>query len=64
MVGGKEYPVGKGKTKKEAKEEAARLVYEEINGSESPEVRTNAHRFYLGLIQVPEGRVWRAQAPL
>lgn len=56
MVGGKEYPVAKGKTKKEAKEEAARLVYEEICGSESPEVCTNAHRFYLGLIQVPEGR--------
>lgn len=38
MVGGKEYPAVSGKTKREAKEEAARLVYDVINGSKTTEV--------------------------
>lgn len=37
VVGGKEYPVATGKTKKEAKEEAAKLVYQEICGNKSTE---------------------------
>uniref|UniRef100_A0A665WHP1 Eukaryotic translation initiation factor 2-alpha kinase 2 n=1 Tax=Echeneis naucrates TaxID=173247 RepID=A0A665WHP1_ECHNA len=37
VIGDKEYPAGYGKTKKEAKEEAARLVYNEICGSKSTE---------------------------
>ncbi|XP_017292149.1 interferon-induced, double-stranded RNA-activated protein kinase isoform X2 [Kryptolebias marmoratus] len=35
VVGGKEYPAASGRTKKEAKEEAAKLVYKEIMGSET-----------------------------
>uniref|UniRef100_A0A667ZM67 non-specific serine/threonine protein kinase n=1 Tax=Myripristis murdjan TaxID=586833 RepID=A0A667ZM67_9TELE len=35
VVGGKEYPSAYGRTKKEAKEEAARLVYNEIFGSQT-----------------------------
>uniref|UniRef100_A0A3B3DUB7 Eukaryotic translation initiation factor 2-alpha kinase 2 n=1 Tax=Oryzias melastigma TaxID=30732 RepID=A0A3B3DUB7_ORYME len=38
VVGDKEYPHASGKTKKEAKEEAARLVYVEMFGSESMDV--------------------------
>lgn len=39
MVGDKEYPEAMGKTKKEAKEEAAKLVYHEICGSQTANVR-------------------------
>ena len=41
MVGDKEYPAATGKTKKEAKEEAAKLVYHEICGSKTTEVSNN-----------------------
>ncbi|KAM6997179.1 interferon-induced, double-stranded RNA-activated protein kinase isoform 2-T2 [Tautogolabrus adspersus] len=37
VVGEKAYPVATGKTKKEAKEEAAKLVYQEIRGSKTTE---------------------------
>ncbi|XP_068581177.1 interferon-induced, double-stranded RNA-activated protein kinase-like [Cebidichthys violaceus] len=37
VVGDKEYPAATGKTKKEAKEEAAKLVYHEIQGSKTTE---------------------------
>ncbi|CAK6951764.1 LOW QUALITY PROTEIN: uncharacterized protein LOC128372549 [Scomber scombrus] len=37
VVGDKEYPVACGKTKREAKEEAAKLVYHEICGSKTTE---------------------------
>ncbi|XP_040905187.1 interferon-induced, double-stranded RNA-activated protein kinase [Toxotes jaculatrix] len=37
VVGDKEYPAAYGKTKKEAKEEAAKLVYDEICGSKTTE---------------------------
>uniref|UniRef100_A0A8C7Z8Q1 Eukaryotic translation initiation factor 2-alpha kinase 2 n=1 Tax=Oryzias sinensis TaxID=183150 RepID=A0A8C7Z8Q1_9TELE len=39
VVGDKEYPAAVGKTKKEAKEEAAKLVYEEVIGGESMDER-------------------------
>ncbi len=38
MVGDKEYPAGFGKTKREAKEEAAKLVYDVIYGDKTTEV--------------------------
>lgn len=38
VVGDKEYPAASGKTKKEAKEEAAKLVYMEITGREALDV--------------------------
>lgn len=41
MVGGKEYPEGTGRNKKEAKEAAAKLVYLEVYGSEMSEVCEN-----------------------
>ncbi|XP_071337245.1 interferon-induced, double-stranded RNA-activated protein kinase-like [Trachinotus anak] len=37
VVGDKEYPAGYGNTKREAKEEAAKLVYNEIHGSKTTE---------------------------
>ncbi|XP_029963109.1 interferon-induced, double-stranded RNA-activated protein kinase-like isoform X1 [Salarias fasciatus] len=37
VVGDKEYPMASGKTSRQAKEAAARLVYEEIHGSQSSE---------------------------
>ncbi|XP_067381581.1 interferon-induced, double-stranded RNA-activated protein kinase isoform X1 [Channa argus] len=37
VVGDKEYPAAPGKTKKEAKEEAAKLVYQAIHGSNTAE---------------------------
>uniref|UniRef100_A0A3Q3IT91 Eukaryotic translation initiation factor 2-alpha kinase 2 n=1 Tax=Monopterus albus TaxID=43700 RepID=A0A3Q3IT91_MONAL len=43
VVGDKEYPAAFGKTRKEAKEEAAKLVYHEICGSKTPEVSSNTH---------------------
>ena len=44
MVGDEEYPDVSGKTKKDAKEEAAKLVYDIISGS--TEV-SNSHQFLL-----------------
>lgn len=41
MVGDKEYPAAYGKTKREAKEEAAKLVYQEMHGSRTIEVSSN-----------------------
>ncbi|XP_061601513.1 interferon-induced, double-stranded RNA-activated protein kinase-like isoform X2 [Cololabis saira] len=38
LVGDKEYPPAAGKTKKEAKEEAAKLVYQELFGSETTDI--------------------------
>ncbi|XP_056291965.1 interferon-induced, double-stranded RNA-activated protein kinase-like isoform X2 [Pseudoliparis swirei] len=38
VVGGKEYPVATGRTKKDAKEEAAKLVHHEICGSNTTEL--------------------------
>lgn len=43
MVGDKQYPAATGRTKKEAKEEAAKLVYDEICGSKTTEVSNNMH---------------------
>lgn len=43
MVGDKEYPMAAGKTKKEAKEEAAKLVYNEIYDSKITEVSSDTH---------------------
>uniref|UniRef100_A0A3B5LF22 non-specific serine/threonine protein kinase n=1 Tax=Xiphophorus couchianus TaxID=32473 RepID=A0A3B5LF22_9TELE len=40
VVGDKEFPAAFGKTKKEAREEAARLVHHEILGNETLDVRT------------------------
>lgn len=42
MVGDKEYPMAAGKTKKEAREEAAKLVYHEICGKIT-EVSSDTH---------------------
>ncbi|GLD56161.1 uncharacterized protein AKAME5_000854800 [Lates japonicus] len=42
VVGDKEYPAGYGKTKKEAKEEAAKLVYHEICGGKTTEPREDS----------------------
>uniref|UniRef100_A0A1A7YIF1 Eukaryotic translation initiation factor 2-alpha kinase 2 n=1 Tax=Iconisemion striatum TaxID=60296 RepID=A0A1A7YIF1_9TELE len=39
VVDGKEYPAASGRTKKEAKEEAAKLVYQEITGCKSLDTR-------------------------
>lgn len=41
VVGDKEYPEATGKTKKEAKEEAAKLVYQEIGHTKTIEVSGN-----------------------
>ncbi|KAJ0066746.1 hypothetical protein NL108_002310 [Boleophthalmus pectinirostris] len=41
VVGDKEYPAGYGTTKKEAKEEAAKLVYLAIIGGETPQTTVN-----------------------
>ncbi|KAM9345453.1 interferon-induced, double-stranded RNA-activated protein kinase [Symphorus nematophorus] len=43
MVGDKEYPAATGRTKKEAKEEAAKLVYHEICGSKTTEPGEQKH---------------------
>uniref|UniRef100_A0A1A8FD92 Eukaryotic translation initiation factor 2-alpha kinase 2 n=1 Tax=Nothobranchius korthausae TaxID=1143690 RepID=A0A1A8FD92_9TELE len=40
VVDGKEYPAASGRTKKEAKEEAAKLVYQEITGSKTLDTRS------------------------
>lgn len=45
VVGDKEYPAAVGKTKKEAKEEAAKLVYEEVIGGESMDVSSDGQSF-------------------
>lgn len=51
MVGDKEYPAATGTTKREAKEEAAKLVYQEICGSKTTEVRSNTHQLLLAQIK-------------
>uniref|UniRef100_A0A3Q3MT03 non-specific serine/threonine protein kinase n=1 Tax=Mastacembelus armatus TaxID=205130 RepID=A0A3Q3MT03_9TELE len=43
VVGDREYPAASGKTKKEAKEEAAKLVYNEIHGCKTPETRDDKY---------------------
>uniref|UniRef100_A0A3B5LF26 Eukaryotic translation initiation factor 2-alpha kinase 2 n=1 Tax=Xiphophorus couchianus TaxID=32473 RepID=A0A3B5LF26_9TELE len=43
VVGDKEFPAAFGKTKKEAREEAARLVHHEILGNETLDVSTEIH---------------------
>ncbi len=47
MVGDKEYPAATGRTKREAKEEAAKLVYHEICGSKITQVSSKKHKFLL-----------------
>ncbi|XP_075875072.1 interferon-induced, double-stranded RNA-activated protein kinase-like [Nelusetta ayraudi] len=48
LVGGKEYPEGTGRNKKEAKEAAAKLVYLEVHGSEMSEPGEERRRFPSG----------------
>uniref|UniRef100_G3NK90 non-specific serine/threonine protein kinase n=1 Tax=Gasterosteus aculeatus aculeatus TaxID=481459 RepID=G3NK90_GASAC len=43
VVGDKEYPRATGKTKKEAKEEAAKLVFQQIHGIETTEVSNDEY---------------------
>ncbi|TMS04219.1 Interferon-induced, double-stranded RNA-activated protein kinase [Larimichthys crocea] len=43
VVGDKEYPAASGRTKKEAKEEAAKLVFQEIYGSRTTETGEEKH---------------------
>ncbi|XP_069545907.1 interferon-induced, double-stranded RNA-activated protein kinase [Brachyistius frenatus] len=43
VVGDKEYPAVSGKTRKEAKEEAAKLVYHELYGSKTTETSDEKH---------------------
>ena len=47
MVGDKEYPEVSGKTKRDAKEAAAKLVYDIICGGDSTEVRGDTHHTRL-----------------
>lgn len=46
MVGEEVYPAVSGKTQKEAKNEAAKLVYDMISSSKTAEV-SNTHQFLL-----------------
>lgn len=48
MVGGKEYPEGKGRNKKEAKEAAAEVVYLQVKDSGMSEVCENL--FYQDIL--------------
>uniref|UniRef100_A0A3Q4HFR7 Interferon-induced, double-stranded RNA-activated protein kinase-like n=1 Tax=Neolamprologus brichardi TaxID=32507 RepID=A0A3Q4HFR7_NEOBR len=53
MVGEKEYPAVSGKTAREAKEEAAKLVYDIINGNKTTDVSYNPSSVetnYIGLV--------------
>lgn len=47
MVGDNEYPAATGETKREAKEEAAKLVYDVICGNKTTEVSSNTPQFLL-----------------
>lgn len=47
MAGEKKYPAASEKTKVEAKEGAAKLVYQEACGSKTTEVSINTHQFLL-----------------
>lgn len=46
-MGDKEFPAAFGKTKKEAREEAARLVHHDILGNETLDVSTEIHKFII-----------------
>lgn len=50
VVGGKEYPRATGKTKKEAKEEAAKLVFQQIHGIETTEVSNDAPWYMVPIL--------------
>lgn len=47
MVGEEVYPAVSGKTKKEAKNEAAKLVYDMISSSKKTTEVSNTHQFLL-----------------
>uniref|UniRef100_A0A3B3W1I4 Interferon-induced, double-stranded RNA-activated protein kinase-like n=1 Tax=Poecilia latipinna TaxID=48699 RepID=A0A3B3W1I4_9TELE len=47
VVGDKEFPAAFGKTKKEAREEAARLVHHEILGNETLDVSSEIHNYNI-----------------
>uniref|UniRef100_A0A3B5LHK9 Eukaryotic translation initiation factor 2-alpha kinase 2 n=1 Tax=Xiphophorus couchianus TaxID=32473 RepID=A0A3B5LHK9_9TELE len=73
VVGDKEFPAAFGKTKKEAREEAARLVHHEILGNETLDVSTEIHNFsrfetdYKSIQQLDKGafgRVFKAKHKL
>lgn len=50
LVGGKGYPEGAGRNKKEAKEAAAKIVYDHVEGGEMSEVCNSNHKFYQGTL--------------
>lgn len=51
MVGDKDFPAAFGKTKKEAREEAARLVHQEVLVNKTLDVSNDMHRFIIMLTQ-------------